>query len=264
MNKKRPLALLAVGLFAALTVVGVGYALWFQVLTINAEVTTSNLDVQWTGLNCSDNEPDDPFDVGGFPQQTKDVGDFDDNRTPYLITVVVTNAYPGYAIDCELEWDNVGQVPVHLERWVLTVDDPDTVENPDWFYECLSNVVCESFPGGPDLYELTPDDAIYARLNDPDMGCQYETGQGGDSSFIFGVRQPAKENTSYVLKLYGQFNQWNESAWKGFITLPDGTIIPEICNLPFSTPVVPVLPLDASGTPYDPIFGTPTPLPTPS
>jgi hypothetical protein len=129
-------------------------------------------------------------------------------------------------------------VPVHVERWLITVDDPSTAQNPDYTMECLSNI-CESFPGGPDLYGPTPPDPIFARLNDPNIGCQLHPGDRSDSSFIFGLRQPAKENTTYVLKRYGQFNQWNESAWLG-------------CNAPKATPVVPVLPLDVNGTPYDP------------
>lgn len=238
MKGRKPLALLGLGVVAAVTVMAVAHALWFQVLTLDAQIDTGELRVRWSGLSCNENEPPNPFDVEGFPIQTKDVGTLVSLRTDELITVTVTNAYPGYAVDCELEWRNVGSVPVHLERWLLTVDDPLTLESPDFIVECLADV-CESFPGGPDLYGLVPPDPIYARLNDPNIGCQLHTGEGSDSSFIFGVRQTAKENTTYVLKLYAQFNQWNESAWND-------------CDEPKATPVVPVLPLDLNGTPYDP------------
>ena len=238
MKGRKPLALLGLALLGAVTLIAVANAMWFQVLTLDASVSTGELRVRWSGTNCNDNEPPNPFDVEGFPIQTKNVGTLSSIRTDELITVTVGNAYPGYAIDCELEWRNVGTVPVHIERWLITIDDPATPADPDYIIECLVGV-CESFPGGPDLYGLTPPDPIYARLNDPNLGCQLHTGQGSDSSFIFGLRQTAKENTTYVLKLYVQFNQWNESGWDG-------------CDDPKATPVVPVLPLDASGTPYDP------------
>jgi hypothetical protein len=238
MNGRRTLTWLALGLVGAATTMAVAYALWFQVLTLDANIDTGELLVRWSGTNCDDNEPPTPFDVEGFPQQTKDVGSFEFVRTDPLITITVTNAYPGYAIDCELEWRNIGEVPVHLERWLITVDDPATPENPDFLVECLSEP-CESFAGGPALYDLVPDDPIYARVNDPNLGCQLHTGQGDDTSFIFGVRQPARELTTYTLRLYAQFNQWNESGWNG-------------CDTPKATPVVPVLPLNSLGTPYDP------------
>jgi len=240
MKARKPLALMGVALVAAVTLLAIANALWFQTLTLDASLDTGELRVRWSGLSCSDNEPPNPFDVEGFPQQTKNVGSFTAGRTDEVITVTVSNGYPGYAVDCELEWRNVGEVPVHLERWVLTVDDPDTAENPDYFIECLDTNICETFPGGPLIYDLVPPDPLYARLNDPNLGCQLHTGQGDDSSFIFGVRQPAKENTTYTLKLYAQFNQWNESGWTG-------------CDVPKATPPVPVLPLDPSGTPYDPV-----------
>jgi hypothetical protein len=234
------LALLALGSLVAVTIVAAASALWFQVLTIDASVTTDELEVQLRGLNCNDNEPDNPFQVVGWPIQTKDVGDFDVVLAEGQITI--TNAYPGYALDCEVEVENIGDVPVHIERWVITIDDPNTPDDPDVFMECVSTI-CRTFPGGPDLYDVdptTPDDHIYAELVDS-LGCQLEFEDGAAGSFIFGVRQPAAEGTTYVVELHAQFNQWNESGWDG-------------CNDPKSQPVVPVLPLDELGTPYDPVL----------
>ena len=240
MKQRSPLTLLALGSLVAVTIVAAASALWFQVLTIDASVTTSDLEVQFRGLSCQDNEPDNPFEIVGWPVQNKDVGDFDSSLVEAQLTI--TNAYPGYAVDCEVEFENIGNVPIHVERWVITVDDPNTLEEPDWVYECVTSI-CRAFPNGPDLYDVnptTPDDHFYAELTDS-LGCQFETGGGEGGSFIIGVRQPAAEGTTYIVQLHGQFNQWNESGWDG-------------CGDPKSNPVTPVLPLDENGTPYDPVL----------
>ena len=220
----------------------------YNVLTINADVSTSELKVGWQGFVCGDNEPGGSFVSTGWPRQTKDVANFVSPQLdptgeffPDPATITVTNAYPGYALDCEVEFANLAPVPVHLERILITVDDTSTPLNPDYITQCLSNT-CKTFANGPDLYDLdptTPPDPMYAELVGIPVGCQFHEGDTDGGSFKFGVRQPAKEHTTYVIKLQLQFNQWNESAWNG-------------CGLPKKTPVVPVLPLDPSGTPYDP------------
>lgn len=246
MRVRNPLALLALGLVGAVALLAVANALWFQVLTINANVSTSELKVGWLGFSCSDNEPG-GFTRLGWPDQTKDVGKFVppaiDPATGFFpdeATLIVTNAYPGYAIDCEVELVNLGKVPVHIERWLITIDDPTTPQDPDIVKECVAGT-CKTFLNGPDLYDLsplTPPDPVYAELVHA-VGCQLHEGEGKSGSFLFGVRQPAQEHTTYVIKLKVQVNQWNESGWIG-------------CDAPKNNPVTPVLPLDPSGTPYDP------------
>ena len=248
MTKRKPFALLGLGVLGALTLMALANALWFQVLTINANVTTSELKVGWQGFVCGDNQPGGSFVGIGWPHQTKLVASFtppqlDPGGTffPDPAEITVTNAYPGYAVDCEVEFGNLGKVPVHLERIVITVDDPSTPQNPDFVTVCQSNS-CKSFANGPDLYDLsalTPDDPIYAELVGIPVGCQFHQGDTDGGSFKFGVRQPAKEHTTYTIKLKLQFNQWNESGYNG-------------CNDPKHVPPTPVLPLNPSGTPYDP------------
>ena len=248
MRKRKPLALLALGVLGAVTVMALANALWFQVLTINANVTTSELKVGWQGFVCGDNEPGGSFVSAGWPRQNKDVANFtppqlDPGGTffPDPAQIIVTNAYPGYALDCEVEFVNLGRVPVHLERIVITVDDPSTPLSPDFVTICTGNT-CKTFANGPDLYDvspLTPDDPFYAELVGIPVGCQFHQDDTDGGSFKFGVRQPAKEHTTYVIKLKLQFNQWNESGFDG-------------CGLPKHVPPTPVLPLNPSGTPYDP------------
>jgi len=248
MRVRNPLALLALGLVGAVALLAVANALWFQVLTINVNASTSELKVGWQGFVCSDNEPGGTFVSAGWPRQTKDVGNFTPPQLdptgsffPDPAEITVTNAYPGYAIDCEVEFANLGPVPVHLERILILIDDPATPQNPDFVTECLSNS-CKTFANGPDLYDtspLTPGDPFYAELVGVPVGCQFHQGDSDGGSFKFGVRQSAREQTTYTIQLKLEFNQWNESGWTG-------------CGTPKNNPVTPVLPLDPSGTPYDP------------
>jgi hypothetical protein len=249
MNHRKPLALLGFGVLAAVALMALANALWFQVLTINADVKTAELKVGWQGFVCGDNQPGGSFTSVGWPRQTKTVAGFvppqlDPTGTFFSdpAEITVTNAYPGYAVDCEVEFANLAQVPVHLERVVITVDDPTTPINPDYITECLDGT-CKTFDNGPDLYDLnpaTPPDPIYAELVGIPVGCQFHEGDSDGGSFKFGVRQTAKEHTTYVIKLKLQFNQWNESGFTG-------------CNTPKNVPPTPVLPLD-NGAPCDPIL----------
>jgi hypothetical protein len=266
MKRRKPLALLAVGLLGVATLMAVANALWFQVLTINADVTTSELKVGWTGFGCNnDNEPGGGFLSAGWQQQTKDVASFTSPTSLDDPEIIIVDAYPGYAFDCEVEFSNLADVPVHLERAVFLVDDLSTPQSPDFFFECVANP-CKSFPNGPDLYDLnplTPDDPFYIELVGLRLGCQYENGGGDGGSFKFGVRQPAKEQTTYVISLKLQFNQWNESGWNGVV---------DACGTPKNVPPTPVLPLDpTTGLPCDPVLEgipqqpciNPTPTATP-
>ena len=249
MKHRKPLALLALGALGLVALIAVANALWFQVLTINAKVTTSELKVGWQGFVCSDTEPSGTFTSAGGPRQTTEVASFtppqlDPTFTffPDPVTITVVNAYPGYAVDCEVEFVNLAPVPVHLERVVITVDDPTTLINPDYTTECLDGT-CKTFANGPDLYDLnplTPPDPTYEELVGIPVGCQFEQEGTEGGSFKFGVRQSAKEQTTYIIKLSLQFNQWNESGFTG-------------CNTPKHVPPTPVLPLD-NGTPCDPIL----------
>ena len=236
--------MLAIAFVGALTLVAVANALWFQVLTLKTTAATGDLRGKWQRVSCVDNEPPNPFPGPGdpFPIQNKDVGHSTRTIGDEVSQIIVTNGYPGYAIDCEVEVRSTGTVPIHVERVLMTIDDPSTPQNPDFAKECLTtDGFCQTMLGGPDLYDLdplTPPDPVYAEIDGVLLGCQLHTNDRATGSFIFGVRQPAKEKTTYVINLYVQFNQWNESAWTG-------------CNTPKKTPIVPVLPLE-NGTPYDP------------
>jgi hypothetical protein len=47
-NTFRHTGVLFMAAVVGLAVIGAGYALWFQVLTLNASVTTGTLDVEWS------------------------------------------------------------------------------------------------------------------------------------------------------------------------------------------------------------------------
>ena len=175
-------------------------------------------------MNCTENEDADEitgsnFD-DGFVWVAKEVGSFDRSPLPLPqdeLSLTISGAYPGYAVDCKLDFKNVGTVPVHVEREFIDID----VNNDGQYelrYECTAN------GGQPDCRNLDPianpwtsttnSSPVYVRWVNG-LGCQLHANERSSGDFFIGVRQPAAENTTYRVKFSVQVNQWNESGWNG-------------------------------------------------
>ena len=107
-NRLTPLIVAAL---VALASVGVASALWSKTLTVDGTIATGDLDAGWTFAACRDFETK---DVGQVSVPEADaMGD-----VPGLETIgfQVTDAYPGYRADCQLEYTYTGSVPAHVEE----------------------------------------------------------------------------------------------------------------------------------------------------
>ena len=234
LGRKTSLLLVLAVIATALT--GAAYSLWYEDVAVNAQVATGNLDVTFSRFQCDESEDADRegeyFD-DGYYYVAKEVGSFTSTNTPSdSLTLTITNGYPGYAVDCKVDVQNIGNVPVHVEREFFDFDLDNDGDFDDLHIECTAS-------GGfqqPDCRNLNPvtfpwtstanTAPIYTRWVNG-LGCQLHTGDRNAGDLFIGIRQPAAENTTYRVRMTFQFNQWNESGWSG-------------CYTPKNEPVTPV------------------------
>jgi hypothetical protein len=121
-----------------LAVIGAGYALWFQVLTLNATVTTGDLDVQWSdhgaveeysldtgttfvhGPNTS-TDPPTPADPGFNPDKAVQTcsQDIPANGNGHVLNITDLNLYPYAGCVHHIDIHSVGTTPVHIDTSLL-------------------------------------------------------------------------------------------------------------------------------------------------
>ena len=124
----KKIGLLALAIVLALGTMGIGYALWFDDLTIDGSVETGTFDVDWS----TEGEPWDTEEEYG---DEKDVshGDFSiDGNTLYIH---IYNAYPCITYSFPIDIHCVGSVPAHFCPIVITggnLPSGATVTYPDW------------------------------------------------------------------------------------------------------------------------------------
>lgn len=93
-------------LILALAAIGVGSALWSETLTIDGDVTTGNVDVEFDFV---------------FTDDLGAEGECSHTGAPNELTVTMANVYPTY--ECHLQFDvrNDGSIPVLVDEpvWVM-------------------------------------------------------------------------------------------------------------------------------------------------
>jgi len=185
-NQKRglPLGILAVGLLLTLAMIGVVNGLWSKNLVVNGTVETGDLNVDWLDARCGDENPwVDPdgsqaSDPGEF--LGKDVGwteagfNTDDHQ---ILNVILFNVYPSYFVDCELEWQNTGTIPVNFTGYGF-----------DWSRNLTGCEVTEI------VTELVLDCDQLTVVVVNDIG-QVDPGEIVSRSFKVHVEQPAAQST---------------------------------------------------------------------
>jgi len=135
-------------LFLALVLVmgtlGVSYSMWTNQVTLNANVNSGNVCLKWTTGNNLDPcvtlpKVSDDYSLiipvsnatnpnawnynQGLPyfQTSKDIGCTSvTGFTSNSLTVTVTNAYPGYYNDLEVDFCNCGSIPLVLQNITVT------------------------------------------------------------------------------------------------------------------------------------------------
>jgi hypothetical protein len=192
MNRRNtlPLGLVLGGMLVLLTAIGVVNGLWSKNLVINGTVVTGDLNVDWTDVTCEDvhgwdGDFDTELDEGEY--LNKDVAwteadIFDEDQQ--IMTIDIHNAYPSYAVDCEIHWSNTGTIPVQFAGYAFgsltnDLEDCEIVTGPP------AALVCKEFTV-----------LVFDDIGQVDPDCPF--GECTDTvtrSLIFHLEQPAEQST---------------------------------------------------------------------
>jgi len=206
--------LLCLAIVLALGTLGIGYALWYDVLYIEGTVDTGELDWEFYCGSIINGDPCDPATIDkqcgdNFMNPTaestgKDVGctevicvDSDLDGDIDTLEVTLNNTYPGYYVHIAWKVHNNGTIPLKFEK--ATISSGTTV------YEftaipCLVNFDCD----GDGDFDIDLD------FGD-NFGAQLEPCSTLDQSFDVHVRQTADQGETYYFTIALQANQYNES-----------------------------------------------------
>jgi len=197
-----PLALLVLILLLGLATVGVGYGLWAKTLNIEGTVETGKVDARWAFTHCNEFYP---WPAGGNwgEVEGKEVGSFSldylrdqagNVLDDQILVFTIENGYPSYAVDCEVEFDVEGSIPV-IVRGTSIVPGPG-----------LSHCTLT----GNQTKTLTCDQITVVFIDN--LGSQFDPPDGGASSLKVHVEQPAAQDETYTFTVQVCFAQWNEEA----------------------------------------------------
>lgn len=111
MLKPKVTSVVTLGLIVAVVGLGLGYAAWTDELTINADATTGQINLEWlegpTWIDCDELPSPEPW------AETSAVRALGDAQ---LIEMLIKEAYPGYEVRCEFFAKNLetSTMPVNL------------------------------------------------------------------------------------------------------------------------------------------------------
>lgn len=156
MNRKTVFLLVGM-LVVALAAVGIGYGLWFEDLKVHGEVTTGELDIDFSFYEdsiyqyfsdengkflCDYDTCPEKFDtvkcsaeIFENEQIAMPATSDSDLWDPDWINVFVEGAYPSFTCEIEFDINNAGSVPVHLAYYWEGDWDPGLVCAYDQTYE---------------------------------------------------------------------------------------------------------------------------------
>ena len=190
---------IALLLVLSLLVLGVGYGLWSKLLLIEGTIHTGEVDAIWAPfvepniVLCNDNEPyiADPKDVG------KITGLIDEND-PQILHFTIDNGYPLYRAECQVEYKNVGTIP-------LMVEAISFIEGSE-LHNCtvVQDPSTGSFEASCDELTVKWSNNLCTQLDPGDFTV--------GSSLRAQVEQPAKPNWQYTFDVEVLLVQWNEST----------------------------------------------------
>lgn len=207
-KKRGPrLGLLAGLMVLGLASLGIANGLWSETLHINGTVTTGEVDAKWSGAICREFHPW-PFDLNtSLPGEVEDkeVGSTTvaaDPNNDQILNFTITNGYPSYSVDCEIEFVNSGSVPWVIRGWLIEGYDGA----PNGALQPLTNC---SFSSA--LLTLTCDELTVVVADG--IGAQVEPGGRPEASSLrVHVEQPALEATTYQFSVWVCMAQWNETV----------------------------------------------------
>jgi len=118
----KKIGILVLALVIALGSMGAAYALWSDVLFLNATVNTGSIGLEWTQGNPTDDE------IEG-----KNVSYAECGIVGNVLTITVYNAYPSITYTIPIDLHCTGTIPVHTS-WTLTGGNmnPAWITVPNW------------------------------------------------------------------------------------------------------------------------------------
>jgi hypothetical protein len=180
----------------SLALTGALYAHWTDTLDVNVGVQTGSVDAAWVRPVCSERYPWPELTFQG-EVEGKDVGSFEVAIADegMLLGLTVENAYPSYAVDCQVHVVNSGSVPFIIRGWRLVPFENLT--------EC-------SFTSFSQSREMSCNELTVQFIDN--IGIQVDPGDpfGVASSLIFHVEQLAPQDDQIGFWLEGCVSNWNE------------------------------------------------------
>ena len=205
--------------------IGIGYAHWSEILTINGSVETGSIDPIFYCVSTNDpTSPgsNDPKECGGWDIDTttwdgerydKNVGAIDASIDPQdssQLYITVTNAYPCYYGSVLFSIKNVGTVPVKIKSIKLVkIDRGDWWKNVNveldkdtTYYVDFEATRVATTPSDGDDFSFS------ISLIEP--GLQIDSDEIKYGDICVHVEQGAKQNTEYSCVIKVDFWNWNE------------------------------------------------------
>jgi hypothetical protein len=137
MKKALPVGTMFMVLVIALAVMGVGYALWSETLTISGSVQTGEVDIEFSQhpvLECVDvngeltcPEPPEKADAANCTVAWSNTATDPNDTGANNLLVTVTGMYPSYHCKVGFDITSTGTVPVHIWQPEPTGDIPPWV-----------------------------------------------------------------------------------------------------------------------------------------
>jgi hypothetical protein len=228
----KKLGLICLAVIMALGTMGVGYAMWFDTITINGTVKTGQVKLIWLNDSAETSDPapggkDSPwgylnlppgmvtlFDhtiipgqIGTLRHLDKNVGWTDAIITdPHNVQVTLNDVYPCYAVNVSLHALNDGTVPVKIPMPHLTYYDPSLGQNVTGDLPKSTWVYVK----GLDQYGETSVSDVIELYWAHDAGEQLEPHDVVEYSFYIHVLQPSRQNYTYNFSISLTGEQWNE------------------------------------------------------
>jgi hypothetical protein len=197
----KKIALLCLALVLALGSLGFAYAKWSDTVVLEKDIYTDYIDLEWGTITpfveCGDESNDYNLDLDQYPDKVtyvrvdKDVGctSVDGIGTDELL-VTVDCAYPLYYGDVEVEFCNIGSVPVKLQSIVAEPIGDWSLASAAW-----TDPNC--------------DGAIWVDTVDG-VGTQIDPGDCKAASVKWVVQECALQGHTYQFRITWTVINWNE------------------------------------------------------
>jgi hypothetical protein len=221
-KKALPIGTIFIILVITLALLGVGYALWSETLTITGNVETGEVDV---GLivdpveECVDvngelcvEEPTEKADAADCTLEEDPLGDPDGDGVSELV-VSITGMYPSYHCKVSFKVESLGNVPVHVWLPEATGDIPEWVATD--FDECYDN--------GVQLHQGEETDPCTMDIHFSNEQAPEEN--SGPYTFSWTILATQWNEDPYLYVLSDQLNYNGSGGWGGWSCPLDYTVV---------------------------------------